>query len=76
MPLPTLLRPVRLLEKNLLYSRMKAFYALLFFLAIILISNELANEGFNSGDIGKQVGIAIGVIVVGLFILMLLSGIR
>jgi DMSO/TMAO reductase YedYZ heme-binding membrane subunit len=55
---------------------MKAFYALLFFLAIILISNELANEGFNSGDIGKQVGIAIGVIVVGLFILMLLSGIR
>jgi len=76
MPLPTLLRPVRLLEKNLQYSRMKTFYALLFFLAIILISNELANEGFNSGDIGKQVGIAIGVIVVGLFILMLLSGIR
>ena len=55
---------------------MKAFYALLFFLAVILISNELANEGFNSGETAKQVGIAIGVIAVGLIVLILLGSIR
>jgi DMSO/TMAO reductase YedYZ heme-binding membrane subunit len=55
---------------------MKAFYALVFFLAIIIISNELSNEGFNSGETAKQVGIAIGVIGVGLIVLMLLGSIR
>ena len=76
MPLPILLRPVQPLEKNLPSNRMKAFYALVFFLAIIIISNELSNEGFNSGETAKQVGIAIGVIGVGLIVLMLLGSIR